>query len=94
RGALVLFAGALLTPRLPRLVLAPLLLLGRYSLWAYVFHVPFCYGRLAFGAQHALSMTEAGLLLIPLTFASLGVAWLRRLVSRRRAPACAPAAER
>jgi hypothetical protein len=97
RGALVLFAGAFVTPWLPERMRQPLLLLGRYSLWAYVFHVPFCYGRLAFGAHQALSMSEACLLLIPLTLASLGVAWMRRRVAERGprpSPACAPALER
>ena len=92
RGALVLFAGALLTPWLPGRVRQSLLLLGRYSLWAYVFHVPFCYGRLAFGAHGALSMTQAFLLLIPLTLASLGVAWLRRRLAQSRPRPSAPRA--
>jgi hypothetical protein len=72
RGCIVLGAGVLLAPlvhRVPRLE-AGFLRLGRGSLVAYVFHIPFCYG--AFGAawRERLSMGEATLGVLVLATAS------------------------
>lgn len=44
RGAAVLAVGALLAPRLAAPIRAWLVRLGQGSLWAYAFHIPFCYG--------------------------------------------------
>lgn len=70
RGVLVLVAGALLTPRLPIAVKAVLLRLGRGSLVAYVFHVPFSYGALGEPVRGRLDMLEATALVIALEVAS------------------------
>lgn len=82
RGAAVLFAGLGLSRLLPAVARRPLLLLGRYSLWAYVFHIPFCYGRLGFGLRGASSMTDASVWLIPLGLGCLLVTWLRERAGR------------
>lgn len=59
RGAVVLAIGALATPRLPAVLRAGLARLGRGSLVAYVFHVPFCYGALGRPIAGRLDMLEA-----------------------------------
>lgn len=46
RGLLVLGLGPLMVARLPQRVANMFSYMGRASLWAYVFHIPFCYGRL------------------------------------------------
>lgn len=94
RGAVLLFLGLLCSPWLPQRARPIILLFGRYSLWAYVFHLPFCYGSLAFGARRTLSMTQASVALVALVLASLGVVWLRSKVDgwRRQRAGLRPSA--
>jgi len=80
RGLLLLAAGAWLslwaareTP-LRRGVRDVLLHFGRASLWVYVLHVPFCYGRLAFGLRRGLSLPMALPCVLLLLLASYAVA--------------------
>lgn len=80
RGVLLLAAGAWFsllvesdTP-LRRGVRDVLLHLGRASLWVYVLHVPFCYGRLAFGLRRGLSLSTAVPFVLLLMLASYVVA--------------------
>jgi uncharacterized membrane protein len=92
RGAIVLGVGALLTPHLPDRLRAILLRLGRGSLVAYVFHVPFCYGALGLVIRDRLTMMEATFFVILLEIASFGAVWARdtlrdRWSARRRAAA-------
>jgi uncharacterized membrane protein len=75
RGTIVLAVGAVLTPHLPARVRAVLLRLGRGSLVAYVFHVPFCYGALGLPIRGQLSMLEATAFVILLEVASFGAVW-------------------
>jgi hypothetical protein len=85
RGVLVLVAGALLTPRLPARARAVLARLGRGSLVAYVFHVPFCYGALGEPVRESLTMVEATGLVIALELASYLAVVLRDLLVAARA---------
>lgn len=89
RGTIVLAVGALLTPHLPGRVRAILLRLGRGSLVAYVFHVPFCYGALGLPIRGRLSMLEATGFVILLELASYGAVWARDAWRDRRARAAA-----
>lgn len=91
RGVLVLAIGGLLTPRLPASVRRVLLRFGRGSLWAYVFHVPFCYGALGLPVRGRLDMLEATALVIALEIASYGVVVLRDTWTERRMRAKAAA---
>jgi acyltransferase len=88
RGLVVLAAGGLLAPRLPSLVRRGLLHLGRASLYAYVFHIPFCYGRLGEPLRGRLDMLSATAAVVGLMAASYAVVRLRqslpRLVALRR----------
>jgi uncharacterized membrane protein len=85
RGTIVLAVGALLTPHLPARVRAVLLRLGRGSLVAYVFHVPFCYGALGLPIRGQLSMLEATGFVILLEAASFGAVWARDTLRDRQA---------
>ncbi len=86
RGVLVLGAGALMTPRLPALARDALARLGRGSLVAYVFHVPFCYGALGRPLAGRLDMAEATAFVVALEVASYGAVVVRdRLVARSAA---------
>ncbi|MBN8613150.1 MAG: DUF1624 domain-containing protein [Deltaproteobacteria bacterium] len=84
RGTIVLAVGALMTPHLPERVRAVLLRLGRGSLVAYVFHVPFCYGALGLPLRDRLSMTEATVFVVLLEVASYGAVWARDAWRDRR----------
>ncbi len=85
RGLLVLFVGALVTPRLPERLKRILLRLGRGSLVAYVFHVPFCYGALGLPIRGRLDMLEATACVIALEVASYLAVWSRDAFVARRA---------
>jgi len=77
RGVVVLAVGALVTPILPAPVRAALTRLGRGSLVAYVFHVPFCYGLLARPIAGRLDMATATLFVIALEVLSFGAVYVR-----------------
>ncbi|MEM9188596.1 MAG: heparan-alpha-glucosaminide N-acetyltransferase domain-containing protein [Myxococcota bacterium] len=91
RGLVVLGGGALafdlLTPRLK----AILLILGRGSLVAYVFHIPFCYGAFAQPLADRLSMLDATafviLLMVVSTLAVIGRDLVRDRIAAHRTPA-------
>ncbi|GAB4203848.1 MAG: hypothetical protein OHK0013_18330 [Sandaracinaceae bacterium] len=85
RGTLVLCAGAIATPYLPDALRRVLLRLGRGSLVAYVFHVPFCYGSLGAPIRGRLDMVEATVLVVLLEVASFGAVWVRDTFRDRRA---------
>jgi hypothetical protein len=86
RGTVVLVAGALVTPYLPDKLCAVLLRMGRGSLVAYVFHIPFCYGAPSELVRGRLDMLEATALVVLLEVASFGAVWARdTLRSRWRA---------
>lgn len=59
RGVCVLAAGILVAGWLPSPWQSLLMRLGRGSLWAYVAHLPFCYGRLGSYVAGTLTMLEA-----------------------------------
>jgi hypothetical protein len=84
RGTVVLAAGALVTPYLPEAVRRVLLRLGRGSLVAYVFHVPFCYGALGEPIRGRLDMVEATFFVVLLEVASFGAVWVRDTIRDRR----------
>lgn len=88
----MLAIGGLLTPRLPASIKGVLLRFGRGSLWAYVFHVPFCYGALGLPVRGRLDMLEATALVILLETASYGVVVLRERWTERRTRARGAAA--
>lgn len=83
RGALVLVAGALVTPYLPDALCAVLLRMGRGSLVAYVFHIPFCYGAPSELVRGRLDMIEATALVVVLEVASFGAVWARDALRAR-----------
>ncbi|MFN9813030.1 MAG: heparan-alpha-glucosaminide N-acetyltransferase domain-containing protein [Deltaproteobacteria bacterium] len=85
RGVIVLAVGALSTPLLPPRARAVLLRLGRGSLVAYVFHVPFCYGALGLPIRGRLSMLEATGFVVLLEIASFGAVWARDTLRSRAA---------
>ncbi len=60
------------SPRLPDRVSSVLVRLGQGSLWAYAFHIPFCYGRVGRALWHALGMTNATLCVASL----MALTWL------------------
>jgi uncharacterized membrane protein len=95
RAAAVLFLCLALAQVLPERPLWPLLRLGRGSLRAYAFHIPFCYGRLALalGLAHGLQMPAVA----GATLALMGVtllAVLGKVPGRAKAQVKAPAARR
>lgn len=92
RGILVLTVGALLTPRLPEGLKRIFLRLGRGSLVAYVFHVPFCYGALGLPIRGRLDMIEATFFVVLLEVASFSAVLARDTWTERRARAKAAAA--
>jgi len=90
RGLIVLAAGILLCPLLGARARGVLLRLGRGSLVAYVFHIPFCYGRLGEGWRDQLDMGTATVGVLLLMVASYGAVWARdeaRAALRGWAPA-------
>lgn len=92
RGVVVLAVGALLTPRLPAVVREGLARLGRGSLVAYVFHVPFCYGALGRPLAGQLDMTTATFFVVLLEAASYFAVVVRDRVMRAREARSAAAA--
>jgi hypothetical protein len=77
RGVLLLAFGALLTPLLPQRAQSLLIRLGRGSLVAYVFHIPFCYGALAGPFAGTVDMTAATAGVPLLMAASFAAVWFR-----------------
>lgn len=84
RGVVILSLGGLLSPVLPERVRRILLRLGRGSLVAYVFHVPFCYGAFGRPIQGQLSMLEATFFVALLEVASFSAVWVRDAWKARR----------
>lgn len=70
RGVFVLGAGALIGMGMPKNIRRHLVLLGRSSLIAYIFHIPFCYGSLAGPLRGSLDMFTASLFLLLLMVSS------------------------
>ena len=79
RGVFVLGLGAWCAPRIPHRFRTALVRLGQGSLWAYAFHVPFCYGAPGrwLGLRDALSGPECVVAATGLVLASAGVVWAR-----------------
>ena len=77
RGVALFALAPLLLSLLPTVAREHLALLGRASLWAYVFHIPFCYGRLGAPLQARLSVWQALPAMVALMALSYGVVWLR-----------------
>lgn len=77
RGVLVLAVAALSTDHLPARARAMLVRLGRGSLFAYVFHIPFCYGRLGGAIRGRLDMVTATACVLALMIASYAVVHAR-----------------
>lgn len=80
---LVALAG-LVSTRLPARLLAPLVLLGRSSLVAYAFHIPFCYGRIARPIARSLGMGPSTLLFVGLVLLTYAVVYAEDAWKRRR----------
>lgn len=76
RGLFVLGAGALAASALPRALRARVALLGRHSLIAYVFHIPFCYGSLGAPWRGRLDMPAASIGVLLLMTACFFAVWL------------------
>ena len=90
RGLCVLSIGPLLVARMPQSVQRIVSQMGRASLWAYVFHIPFCYGRLGqhlYAKHSVLTALPYVLLLIAASYAvvRLRLAWPRLRLSTRQA---------
>lgn len=77
RGVIVLAAGALLTRVVRGHVRAALLRMGRGSLVAYVFHIPFCYGALGRPFAERLSLVESLVGFVALAAVSYLAVWAR-----------------
>ncbi len=92
RGVLVLALGALLANRVSGWLRTALLRLGRSSLVAYVFHIPFCYGAFARPIAGRLDMLEATALMIVLLGASYAVVFTRDAARDRFRASRAPRA--
>ncbi len=82
RGLLVLAFSLWLTPHLSPRIRIMLVHLGRGSLTAYLFHLPFCYGRLA-SPMRGATMGQAAVGIIVLAVASYGVVRLHQRIKRR-----------
>ncbi|MGD8861823.1 MAG: heparan-alpha-glucosaminide N-acetyltransferase domain-containing protein [Myxococcales bacterium] len=82
RGLLVLGAGALLSGWLPAAVQRVLTHFGRASLWAYVLHIPFCYGRPGEALRGQLDMAEAAGWVLLLLLGAYAAVWLRLHAAR------------
>lgn len=72
RGMLVLGLAPLLVERLPESARNVVRQFGQASLYAYVFHIPFCYGRLGQPLQDRLTMAQAAACILALTCMSYG----------------------
>lgn len=89
RAIAVVALAMLSAERLPSWLRSACVRLGQGSLWAYAFHIPFCYGRIGRSLQRTMGMgtaTIAVLLLMLLTFvAVLARDLIRGRVIRSRA---------
>jgi len=88
RGLLVLCVGALISQRIGARAKRLLIRLGQGSLVAYVFHIPFCYGRLGEPLRGRLDMLEATAAVAALMVVSVAAVYARdaaREAWRRRA---------
>jgi len=83
RGLLVLSLGALVANHVSGRVERALLVIGRGSLVAYVFHIPFCYGALGRPLSGTLDMAESTAGMVVLVAVSWGVVWIRDEARRR-----------
>jgi len=81
RGLCLLWCAAWLSRWLPAAAQRILARYGAASLWIYVAHVPFCYGRLSTPLRASLSLQSAAPLVLGLIVVSYGVALFRRRVS-------------
>ena len=77
RGLLVLGVAPLLAARLPGRARNVVVHFGRASLWAYVFHIPLCYGRLAAPFKARMEVETATPYVIALMVVSYAVVVLR-----------------
>lgn len=77
RGVLVLALSALAANHVTGRLRKALLTMGRGSLVAYVFHIPFCYGSLGEPLRGQLDMATATLWVAALIAVSWGAVWLR-----------------
>lgn len=91
RGLFVLALGALASLHLPELARRVLVRLGQGSLVAYVFHIPFCYGRLGEPIRGRLDMATATVLVALLMAASWLAVYARDTLRARRHARAAPA---
>lgn len=89
RGLFVLAVAALASLRLPEAARRVLVRLGQGSLIAYVFHIPFCYGRVGAPFRDRLDMPTATALVLGLMVLSW-LAVLARDAVRARARSLAP----
>jgi len=88
RGLLVLCVGALISQRVGARAKRLLIRLGQGSLVAYVFHIPFCYGRLGEPLRGRLDMAESTAAVVALMGVSVVAVYARdaaRAAWRRRA---------
>jgi len=83
RGLVVLALGALAANHVQGKVKGALLTIGRGSLVAYVFHIPFCYGALGRPLSAKLDMFESTALVVVLIAVSWAAVWLRDAVRAR-----------
>lgn len=87
RGLVLIGVGPLIVARLPELGRDAMTRLGRASLIAYVFHIPFCYGLPARPLRGNLQMHETIPYVLLLWAVSYGVVWAIELArAPRRAP--------
>lgn len=77
RGLVVLSVGALLTDLRSERAKRVFLRVGRGSLVAYVFHIPFCYGALGAPFINRLDMAEGTILVLALMVLSVLAVYLR-----------------
>lgn len=91
RGLFVLALGALASLHLPELARRVLVRLGQGSLVAYVFHIPFCYGRLGEPIRGRLDMASATVFVALLMVASWLAVYARDTLRARRHARAAPA---
>ncbi len=84
RGVLVLALGALASLVLPARATGALTRLGRGSLVAYVFHIPFCYGRVGGCLEGRLDMLEASFAVLVLAASSWLAVYARDVWKQRR----------
>lgn len=87
RGVLVLAVAALASTRIPASARRALVRLGQGSLVAYVFHIPFCYGRLGEPLRGRLDMPSATGFVLGLIVLSWLAVYARDAWRARRPPA-------